>query len=45
VIKGIIMAKSMGKKGTLCGPNIPPPTQGVACPQATHSESKSGYLL
>jgi hypothetical protein len=22
-----------------------PPAQGVACPQATHSESESGYLL
>jgi hypothetical protein len=36
------MAKSMGKKGTICGPNIPP-AQGVACPQATHSESESRY--
>jgi hypothetical protein len=42
--EGITMAKSMGKKGTICGPNIPP-AQDVACPQATYSESESGYLL
>jgi hypothetical protein len=36
--------KKYRQKGTLCGPNIPP-TQGVACPQATHFESESGYRL
>jgi hypothetical protein len=44
VIKSIIVEKIMGKKVHYVVLTSPP-TQGVVCPQETHSESESGYRL